>query len=132
MLRVPTCTVLFDGGCPLCRRTVRGLRSIDWLGGLRFVDGTNAADRERLAPGLTETELLVEMFVVDPRGRRHPGYDGCLHLALAVPLLWPLALLGRLPGIRQVGERIYRRIAANRIRRGCCTDETCGVPVVRP
>jgi len=129
MARIPSFTVLFDGGCPLCRRTVRALRGIDWLSRLQFVDGTDAAARERIAPGLTEAELLVEMYVVDARGRRYAGYEGYLQLALAMPLLWPFALVGRVPGIRQIGTAVYRVVAASRIRRGRCTDELCA-PVV--
>lgn len=129
MSLIPSFTVLFDGGCPLCRRTVRALRRIDWLGRLQFVDGTDAGARARIAPGLTEAEVLVEMYVVDARGRRHAGYDGYLQLALGVPLLWPMALLGRLPVIRQAGGAVYRLVAANRVRRGRCTDEVCA-PVV--
>ena len=129
MALVPSFVVLFDGGCPLCRRTVRILRALDWLHRLRFVDGTDAAARERVAPGLSETAFLVEMYVVDARGRRFPGYEGYLQLALSVPLLWPFALVGRLPGIRQIGAAIYRLVAANRIRRGRCTDELCAPTV---
>jgi len=125
MSHIPRFTVLFDGGCPLCRRTVKALRAIDWSGRLQFVDGTKAAERTRIAPGLTEAEILVEMFVVDSRGRRHGGYDGYLQLARAVPLLWPFALLGPLPGLRHLGDRLYRIVAANRVRRGRCTDDLC-------
>ena len=121
----PRLTVLFDGGCPMCRRTVRVLRALDWLGRLGFVDATNAADRERHAPGLTESEVMVEMYVVGPGDRRDAGYDGYLQIARVVPLMWPIALVGPLPGIRQLGHVIYRWIAANRIRRGRCTDEVC-------
>jgi predicted DCC family thiol-disulfide oxidoreductase YuxK len=132
MFQIPRFTVLFDGGCPLCRRTVKALRTIDWLGRLQFVDGTNAAARARIAPGLTEAEILVEMFVIDARGQRHGGYAGYLQLARAVPLLWPFALLGPLPGIRFAGDRLYRFVAANRIRRGRCTDEVCAPAASTP
>jgi predicted DCC family thiol-disulfide oxidoreductase YuxK len=117
--------VLFDGGCPVCRRTVRTLRALDWLGRLRFADGTRAEVRERVAPGLTEAQVFVEMYVVDPAGRRCAGYEGMLRIARVVPLMWPLALVGALPGIRQLGHTVYRRFAANRVRRGRCTDEFC-------
>ena len=125
MALFPHLVVLFDGGCPMCRRTVRTLRAIDWLGRLQFVDATSAADRERIAPGLSEAEVLVEMYVVDAAGRRDAGYEGYLKIARVVPLMWPMALVGPLPGIRQLGHVIYRWVAANRIRRGRCTDEVC-------
>jgi predicted DCC family thiol-disulfide oxidoreductase YuxK len=117
--------VLFDGGCPLCRRTVRVLRRLDWMHRLQFADATDAGRRERLAPGLTEAEVLVEMYVVDPAGRRFGGYDGFLRIARVVPLMWPWLALGHLPVIRQLGRAVYRTLAANRIRRGRCTDEIC-------
>jgi hypothetical protein len=40
-------------------------------------------------------------------------------------VLWPLWFVGSLPGIRQIGHVVYRRIAANRVRQGRCTDEFC-------
>jgi predicted DCC family thiol-disulfide oxidoreductase YuxK len=118
-------TVLYDGGCPMCRRTVRVLRRFDWLGRLAFVDATDAEARARIAPGLTEAEVLVEMYVVDEHGARVGGYAGYLWIARVVPLMWPIALLGPLPGLRHIGDAVYRSIAANRVRRGRCTDEVC-------
>jgi predicted DCC family thiol-disulfide oxidoreductase YuxK len=117
--------VLFDGECPMCRGTVRRLRALDWLHRLTFADATNAAERERLAPGLTEAAVFVEMYVVEPSGRRHGGYDGFVRIARVVPVMWPFLLVGGLPGIRQLGRKIYRIVAANRVRRGRCTDELC-------
>jgi predicted DCC family thiol-disulfide oxidoreductase YuxK len=131
MALLPHLTVLFDGGCPMCRRTVRLLRAIDWLHRLHFVDATNAADRERIAPGLSEAAVLVEMYVVDPAGRRAAGYEGYLRIARVVPLMWLMALVGPLPGIRQLGHALYRWVAANRIRRGRCTDEVCAPATAR-
>jgi predicted DCC family thiol-disulfide oxidoreductase YuxK len=117
--------VLFDGGCPMCRRTVRRIRALDWRHRLRFVDATDAAARERIAPGLTEAAVLIQMYVVDQRGARYAGFEAALQIARVVPLLWPLWLIGRLPGIRSLGHVGYRTIAANRVRRGRCTDDLC-------
>ena len=125
-----TLVVLFDGGCPLCRRSARYLRAIDWRRLVRFADGTDAAARERFAPGLTEAALLVEMHVVDEQGRRFTGYEGYLELARVIPLMWPLRLVGGLPGIRQLGDALYRAIAGSRERRGRCTDDVCSKPFV--
>jgi predicted DCC family thiol-disulfide oxidoreductase YuxK len=132
---MPRLTVLFDGGCPMCRRTVRTLRRLDWLNRLQFADATDAERRARLAPGLTEADVLREIYVIDPPGRRgrpgapregggFGGYEGFLRIARVIPVMWPF-LVGGLPGIRQLGHAVYRRIAANRVRRGRCTDEFC-------
>jgi hypothetical protein len=48
-----------------------------------------------------------------------------LRVARVVPVMWPLLIVGSLPGIRQFGRAVYRSIAARRIRRGRCTDEFC-------
>jgi predicted DCC family thiol-disulfide oxidoreductase YuxK len=116
--------VLFDGGCPMCRRTVRRLHRLDWLHRLTFADATDPERRERLAPGLTEAEVMREMWVVEP-GRRRGGFDAMLRISGAVPVLWPFFVVASLPGFREIGAAVYRRIAANRIRRGKCTDEFC-------
>ena len=51
-------TVLYDGACPLCRRTVAALRRLDWFRRLRFADATDAALREAVAPGLSEAAVM--------------------------------------------------------------------------
>jgi len=109
----------------MCRRTVRRIRALDWRQRLRFVDATDAAARERIAPGLTEAAVLIQMYVVDERGARDAGFEAALQISRVVPLLWPLWLIGRLPGIRSLGHVVYRTIAANRVRRGRCTDDLC-------
>jgi predicted DCC family thiol-disulfide oxidoreductase YuxK len=124
--------VLFDGGCPVCRRTVRTLRRLDWLDRLQFADATDPDTRARVAPGLTEAEAMQQMYVVDGAGRRAGGYDAQLRIARDVPLLWPFRLVGGLPGVRQVGMAVYRLVAANRRRRGQCTDDLCSPAFRRP
>ncbi len=120
----PRLIVLIDGGCPMCRRLARRLSRIDWLDRLSFEDGSDAAVRERFAPGLDEVTALTAMHVVAPDGSRRAGFDGFLRIAAVVPLLWVPGLIGALPGIRGVGRAVYRMVAANRTR-GRCTDAVC-------
>lgn len=124
--------VLFDGGCPICRRTVRTLRRLDWHGRLQFADATVAANRDAVAPGLTEADAMQQMYVVDGTGRRYGGYDAQMRIARELPLLWPLSVAGRLPVLRTLGMSVYRFIAANRQRRGTCSDELCSPAFRRP
>jgi predicted DCC family thiol-disulfide oxidoreductase YuxK len=116
--------VLFDGGCPMCRRTVRRLHRVDWLNRLTFADATDAERRARFAPGLSEEEVMREMWVIEPDGR-YGGFEALLRIAGAVPVMWPFLFVGSLPGIRQIGRALYGQIAANRKRQGRCTDEFC-------
>jgi predicted DCC family thiol-disulfide oxidoreductase YuxK len=104
---------------------VRIIRALDWNDRLQFVDATNTEAREFFAPTLTEREVMIEMYVIDERGRLHGGFEGYLQIARVVPVMWPFGLIGRLPGLRQLGHAVYKVIAANRVRRGRCTDELC-------
>jgi len=121
----PPLIVLFDGGCPICRRTVRTLRRLDWLERLQFADATDEEIRRRLAPALTLDEAMRQMNVVDGRGRLSGGFDAQLRIARRVPALWLFGVLGALPGVRQIGSAVYRYIAAHRKRQGVCSDDLC-------
>jgi predicted DCC family thiol-disulfide oxidoreductase YuxK len=132
MTLLPGFVVLFDGGCPLCRRTVRALSRLDWFGRLTFADASHDATRERYAQGLDRTAALSEMFVVDASGRRTPGFDGYLELSRGLPVLWVPRWIGLFPPVTWLGRRIYRQVAAKRARRGGCSDEVCAPDVVRP
>lgn len=121
---LPRVTLLVDGGCPLCRRTARGLYALDWFDRLAFADANEPAALAEHAPGARLEEVLRRMAVVPSGGDVRFGYDGYVTLARSVPLLWPFALLGPLPGIRHGGEAVYDRIAARR-GRDHCNDETC-------
>ena len=117
--------VLFDGGCPICRRTVRTLRRLDWLNRLQFADATNADIRRQVAPSLSLDDAMRQMNVVDAQGRLSGGYLAQLRIARQLPALYPLGVLGALPGVKQMGTVVYRYIAANRTRHGVCSDDLC-------
>ena len=109
--------VLYDGLCPLCRRTVSLLGGLDLFVRLEFLDfrGLDLNDfnrTHRLA--LKSEELKEEMYVVS-RGRAHRGFEGYRIIALALPAFWPLAPWLFLPGISQLGSLAYRNIARNRL-----------------
>ena len=101
-------------------RSIHPPRELDWLHRLRFVDATDADARRRLAPELSEDAVMREMYVVEPGGGRHAGYDGILRIAREVPPMWPLRFIGMLPGLGHIGRRVYGRIASARHRDGPC------------
>ena len=110
--------VLYDGLCPLCRRTVRLLACLDLFVRLEFLDfrGLDLNDFNRTRQlNLKSEDLKEEMYVVS-RGRAHRGFDGYRIIALALPAFWPLAPWLFLPGISQLGALAYRHIARNRLR----------------
>lgn len=122
-------TVLFDGDCPFCRRSVRILRSLDWLGRLAF---QSARETDRLPPcavPLDPNKLLEEMHLLTPDGERvYVGFSAFRWIAWRLPLTWPVAPLLYIPGVLPIGNRVYRLIARNRFDIVPC-DDHCRVPL---
>lgn len=121
--------VLYDGQCPLCRKSVGILKRLDWLGLLTYGD---ARDREHLpasdAP-LDPERLVQEMHVLTPDGHRlYHGFGALRWIAWRLPLLWPLAPFLYVPGVPQLGQRLYLWVARNRFRLVPCHGGVCTLP----
>ena len=107
-------TVLFDAECPFCRHTTAVLRRLDHHHRLVFMPLQEAASVLPDAP--TRDELTASLHVRNSDGDWVRGGAACLRIAAAVPLLMPLALVGRLPFAMPLIERGYRAVARNRHR----------------
>jgi predicted DCC family thiol-disulfide oxidoreductase YuxK len=107
--------VLYDGMCPFCRRSVRILKALDWLGRLRYQDARDTAHLPACDAPLDPKRLLEEMHVVTPdRKRTHAGYRAFRWLAWRLPPLWPIAPLMSIPGMLWLGNRAYLWVARHR------------------
>lgn len=105
-------TVFYDADCGICRHTARTLRVLDRQRQLVFepLQGFLPA-----APGdPARGELEAALHVRDERGGWRAGGDAALQIARVVPVLAPLALIGRLPGMNRVAEAAYETVARNR------------------
>jgi predicted DCC family thiol-disulfide oxidoreductase YuxK len=104
-------TVLYDAECDVCRLTIRALRRLDWRRRLAF------SPLQRFEPGAfdpSRPDLLDALHVRDGRGRWERGGNAMLRIASVIPLLLPLSLVGRLPGIHYLVEIAYGHVADNR------------------
>ena len=114
--------VLYDGLCPLCRRTVRLLACFDLFARLEFLDfrrlDLNDYNRSHEL-NLRSKDLEEEMYVVS-RGSAYRGFDGYRIIALALPAFWPLAPWLFFPGLSRLGAAAYRYVARNRLRLLSC------------
>jgi predicted DCC family thiol-disulfide oxidoreductase YuxK len=121
--------VLYDGQCPLCRKSVELLRRLDWLHRLDYRD---ARDREHLPAAdvpLDPERLLQEMHILRADGRRvYHGFAALRWLAWRLPLLWPIAPFLYIPGVPSLGQRLYLWIARNRFRLVPCHGGVCSLP----
>lgn len=128
-VRARKAQILYDGQCPLCLKSVGLLKRLDWLGRLSY---GNARDRDHLPAGdapLDPDKLLQEMHVLTPDGRRlYHGFAALRWIAWRLPVLWPIAPLLYLPGVPQLGQRLYLWVARNRFRLVPCHGGVCTLP----
>jgi predicted DCC family thiol-disulfide oxidoreductase YuxK len=122
--------ILYDGVCPLCRRTVRLLRAFDLVNRLECLDFRQLDLSEynrRQGLNLTPPDLEVEMHVIIRR-RPYRGFDGYRRVALALPVAWPLAPWLFLPGISSLGTMVYGHVARHRLTLFSCDSHCPGEP----
>jgi len=107
-------TVLFDAECGFCAHTVMVLHRLDRFHRLTFLPLQEAASVLPDAP--SRERLATTLHVRDADGGWLHGGAACLRIAAALPLLAPLALVGRLPLAALAADRLYRVVARNRHR----------------
>lgn len=121
-------TVLYDGQCEFCRRSVRLMQRLDWRGRLHFADGRDAANLPPTPEPLDPRRLLEEMHLVMPDGRRvFRGFAAFRRISRLLPPLWPLVPFLYIPGVPWLGQRIYLWVARNRFHLIPCHDGQCQV-----
>lgn len=105
--------VVYDEECAFCRRAVRWLLACDWFGLLEAVPAGSHP------PGLDHERLTREMGLEDENGEPYYGADAFAEAAVRCPLLWPFALLARVPGLIWPARWVYGKIARHRHALGC-------------
>ncbi|MEW4570550.1 DCC1-like thiol-disulfide oxidoreductase family protein [Tautonia sp. JC769] len=107
--------VLYDGACGMCRASVAmgsaadPGRMVDWI-------DVTTMDVKTVHPGLDERASLESVHSVGPGDRIRSGFETVVAVARRVPLVWPLGLLGGLPGVSSVGQALYEMVSARRRR----------------
>jgi len=127
----PALRVLFDGACPRCRASMALITAADPDHLVEPVDLT-AVDVRSIHPSLKAGDCMRSMHVVSTSGRITTGFDAARSLAAGLPLFWPLAAIGYLPGVAWTGRRMYNWFAATRPRDVPCTDDVCGIHHRKP
>jgi len=118
----PRLVVLFDGGCPLCRREIAHYRRLDRGARVRWVDITAPATPPE-AFGIALGEALSLFHVRDEAGRWQIGAYGFVSLWEALPYYRHAGRLIRRLRLTGILDRAYRRFARWRFSRRC--DEGC-------
>jgi predicted DCC family thiol-disulfide oxidoreductase YuxK len=121
---VPNITVLFDGQCRLCRRSVWWLTKLDVFKSLAYIDFHNTQERTTVAPNLTLEELDKAMHIALPNNSFKKGFYAFREITKTLPVLWVLWPILYVPGVPFIGEKVYAYIASKRKE---CTDEYCKI-----
>lgn len=107
-------TVIFDGQCGMCTRTVKALKRMD------------RHDRLMLRPcqsvpeegweGIRPAQCEAAVWTVAEDGAKAQGSDAAMMIAAALMNgRWPMTF-GKLPVVQQVMQVVYRAVARNRRR----------------
>src|SRR3974390_2272064 len=121
-------TVLYDGGCSLCRASVARVRQVDTRQRIEFLDVHDPSVKERF-PQVDADVALLWMQAVDANGHIYSGADAWAHMGMLLPGWNLLAWILLLPGVHWIAARVYQWVARNRHRwnRDVCADGTCAL-----
>jgi predicted DCC family thiol-disulfide oxidoreductase YuxK len=110
--RLPRLTLVFDGDCGFCTRSVRLLNALDRDRRVTAVPSQKSGVPASV--GLTAEECEESAWAIAPDGGRYRGAEA-VNAAVAVALgsAGPL-LLYSLPGVRQLQDFVYHLAASNR------------------
>lgn len=97
-LRCYKVSIVYDGSCGFCKRSIEKLKVMDLWGRLTCTPSSQALDELK----------LIDM------GRVYGGFDAFRRLCHLLPMLYPMLLLVYLPGVAWIGRWCYGCIAANR------------------
>src|ERR687893_2331878 len=112
--RPPQLTLVFDGACGFCTRSVRLIKTLDR--GRRVTAVPFQKSGTPASVGLTLEECKASAWAIAPDGERYRGAEAVNALvAAALGSALPL-LVYNLPGIRQLQDLIYSLIASKRNR----------------
>lgn len=123
--------VIYDGQCRFCQAQVARL---NWFAGgrLSFV----SLHDERVAhrfPELSREQLMEQMFVVAPDGRRYGGAAALRYLSRRLPRLWFAAPLLHIPFSLPFWQWLYGLIARYRYqidgKSGRCEGDACDIHI---
>jgi len=121
----PKWTVVYDGLCPLCIRTMTVLDYLDLRSRLSFVDLERDWPKAGAILGpVTEQQARHALHLASPDSHVTRGFLAFREFARLLPPLWPLLPFLYLPLMDRVGAWAYDVVARNRSRR-ICRVEAC-------
>jgi predicted DCC family thiol-disulfide oxidoreductase YuxK len=100
-------TVIYDGLCPVCIRSMTVLDFLDLRRVLDYVDLNRGGDPRRPAAPSAALATGHAIHVVGPDGTVYRGHFALRALGRALPPLWPVVPFLLLPFADRVGAALY-------------------------
>jgi predicted DCC family thiol-disulfide oxidoreductase YuxK len=100
--------IFYDAECEFCEKNAFLLRRLLWL---KKAEVLKAQD---YPPVLGEMQQHNSWVVENSSGEHFFKWEGLSFVMSRSPIFWPLSPLMRLPGVFQLGTRLYERIARRR------------------
>ncbi|MBI2071057.1 MAG: DUF393 domain-containing protein [Elusimicrobia bacterium] len=119
--------LIFDGDCGFCQAALARVRVLDPTGRLEPVD-FRTTDTAALHSSLTNEACRARMYLLESDGRLSGGFHAFRRLTVCLPMLWPMALVVNIPGLKFIGEPAYDWVARNRFgfhAFRACRDNAC-------
>ena len=105
-------TVVWDDSCSFCRRWVSVFHRLDAFRALNFL---GSSQPEVLAStGISREAADEAMQLIEPDGVVKSGFEAVRAIVGVLPFGYLVSPVMGLPGIRQSGHYLYRRVAASR------------------
>lgn len=115
----------YDGECPLCNRIRIAINHFDSGNRIEFLTVQENAANEPAFNGISTEQLLDNIYAVNNKGKVYVGMDTYIQVFSNIWYLKPFSWILRLPGIYQLGKKVYKHIATNRSTERC-TEDNCG------
>ena len=116
----PAYTLIYDGDCRFCLRSVNLIAAWDRNGTIELVPFQGVGVRGRF-PWIGETDFREAMQLIGPGDETWSGAAAAERLTALLPGGRPLGCLFALPFARPLADRLYRLVARNRTLLGCGT-----------
>lgn len=121
--KAPALTVFYDEQCPLCSRTILTINHFDIFNCIDFKSAQAYAAKFPALKNIEESTLLTDLYALDKNNKIYFGVDTYAQILINMRYLALMGYMLKFPGIYQLANNIYRKIADSRARVSC--DVSC-------
>lgn len=111
-------TLVYDGECRVCSRSVNVLRKLDSGEDIEIVPSQAAGVMARF-PWIPPRAFTESIQLIGPGNETWQGAAAVEHVLSVLPRAKWVAWIFRIPVVRSLADRFYRWFARNRYRLGC-------------